>query len=127
MLGSIVGGTSSAVVIPLIAKLKIQERSRTDLLLESAFSDVLCIVVTLALLQSIRSHELRPGLIAGQVVSSFVMASALGAIGAFFWSNMLARVRQLENSLFTTPAFVCIIFGLAELRGFSASRPVKFL
>lgn len=121
MVGSIVGGTSSAVVIPMIMKLKLHERSRTTLILESAFSDVLCIIVTLALLQSVRSHELRPGLILGQIIASFTLASVIGSIGAVFWSNILARVRELENSLFMTPAFVCIVFGLAELLGFSGA------
>lgn len=118
---SILAGTSSAVVIPMITKLKLHSRARTALFLESAFSDVLCIIVTLALLQSIKSHELRPGLILGQVIASFTLASAIGSIGAVFWSNILARVRELENSLFMTPAFVCIVFGLAELLGFSGA------
>jgi NhaP-type Na+/H+ or K+/H+ antiporter len=121
MVGSILGGTSSAVVIPMAQKLKLHERSRTALILESAFSDVLCIIVTLALLQSIRAHELRPGLILGQIIASFTLASVIGSIGAVFWSNILARVRELENSLFMTPAFVCIVFGLAELLGFSGA------
>ncbi|MBI3297832.1 MAG: cation:proton antiporter [Elusimicrobia bacterium] len=121
MAGSIVGGTSSAVVIPMVAKLRLQERTRTALFLESAFSDVLCIIVTLALLQSVRSNELRPGIMAGQIISSFTMASVIGSVGAVFWSNILARVRELENSLFMTPAFVCIVFGLAELLGFSGA------
>lgn len=119
--GSILGGTSSAVVIPMVAKLKLRERTRTALILESAFSDVLCIIVTLALLQSFKSNELRPGLIAGQIISSFTLASVIGSAGAVFWSNILARVRELENSLFMTPAFVCIVFGFAELLGFSGA------
>src|SRR3990167_693576 len=61
-LGAIVGGTSSAVVIPLVNKLRLQAVSRTILLLESTVSDVLCIVVTLGILQAIRFHELRVGL-----------------------------------------------------------------
>lgn len=121
MIGSIVGGTSSAVVIPMVGKLKLHDRSRTALILESAFSDVLCIIVTLALLESVRSQELRPGLVLGQIIASFTLASVIGTIGAVFWSNILARVRELENSLFMTPAFVCIVFGLAELLGFSGA------
>jgi len=121
MIGSIVGGTSSAVVIPMVRKLKLQDRSRTALILESAFSDVLCIIVTIALLESVRSQELRPGLVLGQIIASFTLASVIGSIGAVFWSNFLARVRELENSLFMTPAFVCIVFGLAELLGFSGA------
>lgn len=121
MLGAILGGTSSAVVIPLIERYPLEERSRTILFLESAFSDVLCIVVTLALLQSIRYNELRPGLMMGQILASFTLASLIGAAGAVFWSTVLDRVRQLENSMFTTPAFVCIIFGVAETLGYSGA------
>lgn len=121
MVGAILGGTSSAVVIPMITKLRLGERARTALFLESAFSDVLCIIVTLALLQSVQSHELRPGLMIGQIIASFTLASVIGSAGAVFWSNILARVRELENSLFMTPAFVCVVFGLAELLGFSGA------
>ena len=64
-LGAIVGGTSSAVVIPLVNKLRLQAVSRTILLLESTVSDVLCIVVTLGILQAIQFHELRVGLMVG--------------------------------------------------------------
>jgi NhaP-type Na+/H+ or K+/H+ antiporter len=40
MLGSIVGGTSSAVITTLVRQFTMAERTRTILVLESAFSDV---------------------------------------------------------------------------------------
>jgi len=121
MLGAIIGGTSSAVVIPLVGRLPVQAETRTVLLLESTFSDVLCIVTTLALIQAVRSHELRPTLIAGHIIASFLMAAIIGAAAAFFWSVVLQRVRQLENSLFLTPAFVFIIFSIVEVLGYSGA------
>lgn len=121
MLGAILGGTSSAVVIPMVCRLPMGEHSRTVLLLESTFSDVLCIVVTLALLQTIRYNELRLGHMAGQIISSFSLAAVIGFIGAVFWSNILERVRKLENSIFTTPAFVFVIYGVSEIFGFSGA------
>lgn len=121
LLGAILGGTSSAVVIPMAARLPLAEKSRTTLLLESTFSDVLCIVVTLGLLQMVRLDELRLGLMAGQIIASFTLAGVIGAAGALFWSHVLERVRKLENSLFTTPAFVFVIYGVAELLGYSGA------
>ena len=47
--GAIVGGTSSAVVIPIVKQLKTDKDCETLLVLESALSDVLCLVVGLAL------------------------------------------------------------------------------
>lgn len=121
MLGAILGGTSSAVVIPMAERLPLSDRGRTALLLESTFSDVLCIVVTLALIQMLRLNELRLGLMAGQIIASFTLAGVIGVLGALFWSHVLERVRKLENSIFTTPAFVFVIFGSSELLGYSGA------
>ncbi|MFQ6087654.1 MAG: cation:proton antiporter [Candidatus Methanofastidiosia archaeon] len=121
ILGSILGGTSSAVVIPMVSKLRLQQNSRTTLILESTFSDVLCIVITLGFIQAIKYHELKPGLILGEIIASFLLATAMGALAAFFWSTLLNRIRHLENSIFTTPAFVFILFGVAELLGYSGA------
>ncbi|GBC83194.1 K(+)/H(+) antiporter NhaP2 [bacterium HR10] len=121
ILGAIIGGTSSAVVIPLIGRLPLRTEARAILLLESTFSDVLCIVTTLALVQAVRYHELRPTLMLGQIIASFLVAAIIGALAALFWSAVLQRVRQLENSMFLTPAFVFIIFGVAEVLGYSGA------
>ncbi|MEG2666445.1 MAG: cation:proton antiporter, partial [Bacteroidales bacterium] len=44
-----------------------------------------------------------------------------GFAGALIWSRLLTRVRKLQNSIFTTPAFVFIIYGLADLLGYSGA------
>ncbi|MBI4346681.1 MAG: cation:proton antiporter [Elusimicrobia bacterium] len=121
MLGAILGGTSSAVVIPMIRVFPLRDETRTVLLLEASLSDVLCIVVALALIQAARYDELRPTLMVGQILASFTLATILGCLGGLFWAHMLERVRRLDHSIFTTPAFVCIIYGLAELLGYSGA------
>lgn len=121
MLGAILGGTSSAVVIPLVRKLRISEGSRTVLVLESAFSDVLCIVFTLAFLEVYRIGNINVGLIIGKVISSFLLAGLMGWIGAIVWSFLLIRIRTIKNSIFTTPAFVFIVFGISEMLGYSGA------
>ena len=119
MLGSALGGSSSAVAIPLVKQISIGEKSKTILILESAFSAILCIVVTLAIFESYKYGEIRVGVIFGQVFSSFLLASFIGVIGSIFWSMVLDKVRTINNSIFTTPAFVFIIYGINELLGYS--------
>lgn len=121
MLGAILGGTSSAIVIPMVGRLSLAERSKTALVLESTFSDVLCIVVTLGLLQAVKFNEVRPGLMLGQIIASFLLSTVIGGIGAIFWSVILERVRQLENNIFTTAAFIFVLFGIAEILGYSGA------
>ncbi len=119
MLGSIVGGTSSAVVIPLIRQIELREQSSAIVLFESALSDVLCIVVALAFIDAYNGKTTNLALMAGGIIASFVVAIILGIAGAALWSVLLSRIRNLQNSIFATPFFVFIIFGLAEFLGFN--------
>lgn len=121
MLGAIIGGTSSAVVIPLVRQLKMSDNSRTVLILESAFSDVLCIVFALAFIEAFDLGAIKLGPMAGQIFASFVLATIMGLLGAFFWSVILHRIRNIKNSIFTTPAFVFIIYGISEMLGYSGA------
>ncbi|MBM4461922.1 MAG: hypothetical protein FJ012_01125 [Chloroflexi bacterium] len=121
ILGSIVGGTSSVVVIPMVSKLRLQSDTRTALILESAFSDVVVIVFALGFIQAVEHEDLRPTFMLGAVAASFLLAAILGALAAFFWSTVLNRVRQLKNSTFLTPAFVFVAYGVTELLGFSGA------
>ena len=121
MLGAILGGTSSAVVIPMVAQLKISEKGSTILILESAFSDVLCIVFAWAFMEAILSGSLNVGQILGNIISSFLLASIIGLICAILWCYVLDKVRHVKNSILTTPAFVFIVYGINEWLGFSGA------
>jgi NhaP-type Na+/H+ or K+/H+ antiporter len=121
IIGSILGSTAPTVVIPLVNKLPLKQNSRTTLILESTFGEALCIVVTLGLLQAAKYSEVKPTLILGAINASFLLAAVIGGLAALFWSSLLHRVRQLENSTFTTTAFVFIIYGISELLGYSGA------
>lgn len=121
MLGAILGGTSSAVVIPMVGQLKISKKGGTILILESAFSDVLCIVFAWAFMQAIQSGSMNVGRVIGEIISSFILATVIGVIAAILWSYVLDRVRHVKNSILTTPAFVFIVYGLNEWLGFSGA------
>lgn len=122
MLGAILGGTSSAVVIPMVSQLKISQKGGTILILESAFSDVLCIVFAWAYLQAIQTGgTMNVGKVLGDIISSFILATVIGVISAILWSFVLERVRHVKNSILTTPAFVFIVYGFNEWLGFSGA------
>lgn len=121
MLGAAIGGTSSAVVIPTVNQISIGERSKTIVILESAFNAALCIVVALAILESYKIGKIQFGQLFGRVFSSFVLATLIGLLGAIFWGFVLERVRNIKNSIFTTPAFVFIIYGINEMLGYSGA------
>ena len=121
MLGAFLGGTSSAIVIPTVAQMKMEHKSKTILILESAVSDVFCVVVGLALFEAYGMGEIRYGSMLGSVFKGFVFAVITGIIAGLFWSFLLNKVRTIQNSIFSTPAFVFIIFGVSEILGFSGA------
>ena len=119
ILGSIVGGTSSAVVTTLVRQFPMGDRSRTILVLESAFSDVYTLAVPLTLLTAYKVGKVDVGFVTGQMMAAFILAAMLGIAGAFGWSILLNRMRTLQNTVFTTPAFVFVIYGIVEILGYS--------
>jgi cell volume regulation protein A len=121
ILGAIVGSTSEAVVIPLIRQLDVEEETQAILSLESTINDVLSIVVTIALIQAYSAGVFEIGPVTGRLAASFLVALAIGVAGGFIWSVLLNRIRVIKNAIFTTPAFVFILYGGVEMLGFSGA------
>jgi NhaP-type Na+/H+ or K+/H+ antiporter len=55
------------------------------------------------------------------LIASFLVAIIFGATGAIIWSALLNRIHAIKNAMFTTPAFVFVIFGVVEILGFSGA------
>jgi NhaP-type Na+/H+ or K+/H+ antiporter len=119
-----VGGTSSAVVIPMVKQLKLGEKSTSILILESALSDVLCLVVGLALLDGMAEGVVSIGMVLSKMWKAFIFAISLGLLSGFVWSAVIGKIRSLKNSMFTTLAFVFILYGIVELLGLNGGIAV---
>lgn len=121
LLGVILAGTSSAVVIPLVESLKPSDKPGTVLVLESALTDVLCIVGVFALLQVVTQGHVEPGLLAGSVLAALVFASVIGVLGGIGWLLILGKVRDFPNTISSTLAYAFIVYGVSEFLGFSGA------
>ncbi|MBP5364731.1 MAG: cation:proton antiporter [Bacteroidales bacterium] len=119
--GFICGGTSAAVVIPLVGALKMGKEAATILILESALTDVLCIVCTLGVLQSVEHGEIEVTRIVSRVFMSLVIASLIGFLGGVVWLCIVNKVRKYPNTQFATFAFMFIVYGVAEMLDFSGA------
>ena len=121
MLGVTLGGSTSAVVIPMVGALRLQEKPATILVLESALTDVLCIVGVFALLQIYIQGGVEPGRLVGGVLASLIFAAAIGVLGGIGWLLVLGKVRDFPNTISSTLAYVFIVYGLTEILGFSGA------
>jgi NhaP-type Na+/H+ or K+/H+ antiporter len=121
MLGAMVAGTGAAIVIPLVNQMRVTEKARITLTLESAISGMLAIVITLAFIEGFKLGNISVPAMVGHVLASVIVSLIIGLAGGIFWSSMMERVRKLENSMFLTPAFVFVMYGVTDLIGFSGA------
>ncbi len=121
LLGTMLGGTSSAVVVPIVKKLQMSKNNSLILILESAFTDVLCIVSTLTIIQIVNLNHVSLGGVLNSLFGSFAIAIFVGGIAGFFWILLLERFSSLSRSYISTIGILMMVFGLTEFSGASGA------
>ncbi|MFO8143467.1 MAG: cation:proton antiporter [Dehalococcoidales bacterium] len=121
IVGAIAASTSEAIIIPMIKQLRTSESMNALLSVESSVNDVLSVAVALALIGAYQLGNIDIGLIAGDLIASFLVAIIFGFGGAFLWSLILRRIHAMKNTMFTTVAIVFALYGLVEMFGFSGA------
>lgn len=118
ILGAIVGGTSSPIVIPLAFRLKnLQEKTKMVSSIESVLTDPLCIVVVLAILAMMGEvgGSINLSLGAQSLVSTFSVGIVIGLILGVIWLPVMHKVRKQEFSYVLTLAVVFLVYSLTTL------------
>jgi len=118
ILGAIIGGTSSPIVIPLAFRLKnLQEKTKMVSSIESVLTDPLCIVVVLAILAMMGEvgGSINLSLGAQSLVSTFSVGIVIGLILGVIWLPVMHKVRKQEFSYVLTLAVVFLVYSLTTL------------
>ncbi len=127
LLGITLGGTSSAVVIPLVKNLTIDRKYGNILTLESAITDVLCIVGVLTMFAVILGGSVSTPDIIKSILTSFSLAIVIGIIGAMIWIFFLSKSRILMENHMVTIAWVIAIYAFVESPFVGASGAIAAL
>ncbi len=145
LMGAIVGGTSSPIVIPIISKLRgVSGKTRIILSLESALTDVLCIVVAIAVMQALSvGSGVSIGFALKAIANAFSIGIVLGFIAGVIWLPLMRKIIKEEFSyvvtlavLFLLYAFVqylegsgavaCLVFGIVLGNGKKVFQMIKY-
>jgi NhaP-type Na+/H+ or K+/H+ antiporter len=105
----------------MLQVLPLHEVTKSTLFLESAITDVLCVVLTFGLVGGMASGAMSGGRVAGAILAAFVIASMLGVAGAIVFLRLLDRVKRMPSPRFTMLAYVFVVYGVAESLGFSGA------
>ncbi len=118
LLGTIVGGTSSSIVLSLTQKMDVPERINTLLNLESVFTDAIVIVLGITFLDlivSARSMVFEE--VAKSIASAFSIGIVFGLICGVVWLKLLSAIRDQTYDDILTLSVTLFFYGLTELVG----------
>ncbi|RLI96781.1 MAG: hypothetical protein DRO96_02310 [Candidatus Aenigmatarchaeota archaeon] len=125
LLGAIVGGTSSPVVISITKGLQIKDSVKTLLNLESVFTDPLCIIVSIVIIETIISN-ISGTVIVHNIFSAFSIGAVIGIISGFVWLFVLDALKQRQFDYMLTLAVLFMLYVFAETIGGSGAIVALF-
>lgn len=122
LFGTIIGGSSSIIVMSLVSRIKLSEKVSTVLSLESAINDILCIVLSLIIIEIVvlKGAADLPT-IAKSVASRFSIGVMLGVFAGISWLSVLRRIVKSAYSYMLTLGIVLLAYALSEFLGGSGA------
>ncbi len=126
LLGAIIGGMSATIVIPLANKVNSSQKTSTLLSLESAYTDVIVIMVVLAIIQ-ILTMQGNPdvlGFATRGIVNGLLIGTAIGIGGGLAWMRAMTAMKTAYEDILTL-AIAFALYAVTEYLG--GSGPVAAL
>ena len=118
LLGTILGGTAAAIIIPVTSKMNsIGDSAKVLLSLDSAISEVFVVVMALALMGMMKEASGGGGHLIREVFHAFWDAMMLSVLAGALWARLLAWLEGRALSYMLTMAAILVLYYVAELLG----------
>jgi cell volume regulation protein A len=129
LLGAIVGGTSPAIVMPLIGRAKVSAEISSLLHIESALNGALVIVIALVILEVMTAGatgNIGP-VIAKAIGMRFLIGLGIGAAAGFAWLWVLTFIEgELYDDILTLAVLFLLCLAVESLQGSGAIFALVF-
>jgi len=120
LLGTILGGSSSIIIMPAMLQAKVEPGVANLVNLESAFTDAFCVVGATALIDLMIGGV--QGDSAGMVLArSFGIGLTIGGACGFLWLFLLRPLRKSEHAYPITLSALLLLYVVIERAGGSAA------
>ncbi len=127
LLGTVVGGSSSSIIIPLVSRLKIKSSIRTLLSLESAFTDVIVVILGIAFIQLTQSNSISAVYMAARsITAAFSIGAVFGMLIGLIWIKILTYIKWSEYQDILTVGIVLLFYSITVLLGGSGAMFALF-
>ncbi len=129
LLGAIVGGTSPAIVMPLIGRAKVSPETSSLLHIESALNGALVIVIALVILEVMTAGatgNIGP-VIAKAIGMRFLIGLGIGGAAGFAWLWVLTFIEgELYDDILTLAVLFLLYLAVESLQGSGAIFALVF-
>ena len=117
LIGTILGGTAAAIIIPVTAKMaSLRDSAKVLLSLDSAISEVFVVVIALGLMGAMKEEGGTGGVIR-EIFHAFWDALMLAALAGALWARLLTWLRGQALSYMLTMAAILVLYYVAEVIG----------
>ncbi len=121
LLGSIVGGSSSAIVFGLVRNIRISEETKNMLSFESALTDILSTIIAFILFGAILAGQFDLQVLQETLGRSIVVGLVLGFGVGIPWMYVSTKLSNAQHSYMLTLGILFLLFFLANSLGESGA------
>ncbi len=95
-------------------RVKTPENVRTLLTLESSITDVLCIIVSISIIEVILSNSVSLSAVGNRLLGSFSIATVVAVVFGMLWLSFLKKFGDLEYGYLLTLGATFVLYALVE-------------
>lgn len=121
LLGAILGGSSSIIIMPAMAQAKLAPKLANLVNLESAMTDAFCVVGTAAIIDILLTGATGAAGPAVTLLKSFGIGLAIGAVAGLIWILFLRFLRSNEHAYPVTLSALLILYVVIDRADGSAA------
>ncbi|HDR53580.1 MAG TPA: hypothetical protein ENN60_02845 [archaeon] len=117
LLGFLMGGTSAAVIIPIMSTINIKDEDATIVGMESMVTNVLTTVFSLMIVKLMIETIIDPSRAVTVLISSFSTGIVLGVVMGFVWIRVMRALRKRPMAYMLTLAVLFMLYAFTEFSG----------
>jgi len=121
LLGSIVGGSSSAIVFGLVKNIKISEETKSMLSFESALTDILATIIAFILFEAVLAGHFDIQTLQETIGRAVVVGLVLGFGVGIPWMYVSTKLGNAQHAYMLTLGILFVLFFLANSFGESGA------
>ena len=121
LLGSIVGGSSSAIVFGLVKNIKISEETKSMLSFESALTDILATIIAFILFEAVLAGHFDIQTLQETIGRAVVVGLVLGFGVGIPWMYVSTKLGNAQHAYMLTLGVLFVLFFLANSFGESGA------